>query len=137
MPQPEWRTTGLVSVSSDEVLGKTIATTEAQRSGFEKAVRAGVRVAFGSDAGVFPHGLQGRQFALYVKYGLTPAQALQSATRWAAELMGWEHRVGTLAPGLHADLVAVEGDPVGDITLLENVTKVMRSGRWVDASSKS
>ena len=72
-----------------------------------------------------------------MKYGLTPAQAIQSATRWAAELMGWEHRVGTLAPGLCADLVAVEGDPVGDITLLENVTKVMRAGRWVDASSRN
>ena len=115
---------------SEEVLRKAEMTTQVQRDGFEKAVAAGVRLAFGSDACVFPHGLQGRQFALYVKHGLTPAQAIQSATRWAAELMGWEDRVGTVAAGTYADLVAVAGDPTADITLLEGNLKVMTAGRW-------
>jgi len=118
---------------SEEVLRKSQETTDVQRVGFRKAIDAGVRLAFGSDAGVFPHGLQGRQFALYVEHGLTPAQAIQSATRWAAELMGWEDRVGSLSPGCYADLVAIEGDPLHDITLLEAVSGVMKGGEWITA----
>lgn len=115
---------------SEEVIRKTRETTDAQREGFAKAVEAGVRIAFGSDAAVIPHGIQGRQFRLYVEHGMTPTQALQSATRWAAELMGWEERVGSLTPGFHADLVVVEGDPLDDITTLENVARVMKDGAW-------
>ena len=118
---------------TDEVLRKARETTEVQRDGFEKAVTAGVRLAFGSDAGVIPHGTQGRQFALYVKHGLTPTQAIQSATRWAAELMGWEDRVGTIEAGQFADLVAVPGNPVGDIALLEGKLRVMIRGEWFAA----
>jgi imidazolonepropionase-like amidohydrolase len=116
---------------SEEVLRKTRETTDVQRVGFRKAVAAGVRLAFGSDAAVFPHGMQGRQFALYVEHGLPPARALQSATRWAAELMGWENRVGSLVPDTYADLVGVRGNPLEDITLLENVALVMKGGAWV------
>jgi imidazolonepropionase-like amidohydrolase len=116
---------------SEEVLEKSRQTTDVQREGFSRAVDAGVRVAFGSDAGVFPHGIQARQFAYYVRHGLTPAQALQSATRWAAELMRWEDRVGSLAPGTVADLVGVRGNPLDDITLLEDVGLVMKGGAWV------
>lgn len=115
---------------SDEVMRKTRETTDVQREGFAKAIQAGVRLAFGSDAAVIPHGTQGRQFALYVEHGLTPAQALQSATRWAAELMRWEDRVGHLGPGLHADLVAIAGNPLDDITAMETPAGVMKDGQW-------
>ncbi|HUO47105.1 MAG TPA: amidohydrolase family protein [Acidimicrobiia bacterium] len=113
---------------SEEVLHKTEATTEAQRIGFEKAVAAGVPIAFGTDAGVFPHGVNARQFSYYVRYGLTPIQAVQSATRWAAEMMGWEGKIGSIAPGLLADLVAVRGDPTVDVSLLEDIDFVMKGG---------
>ncbi|HSL27355.1 MAG TPA: amidohydrolase family protein [Acidimicrobiia bacterium] len=116
---------------SPEVLKKNELTAEAQRSGFTKCVKAGVRIAFGSDAGMFPHRLAGRQFAYYVKHGLTPLQAILSATVWAAELMGWEDRVGSIRPGHYADLVAVAGDPTEDIRLLEEVDFVMKGGRVV------
>jgi len=115
---------------TDEVLRKTKMTNQAQRDGFEKAVAAGVRIAFGSDAAVFPHGLQGRQFALYVEHGLAPAQAMQTATRTAAELMGWENRVGSLAAGHYADLIAVRDNPLDDVRSLESVDWVMKAGRW-------
>jgi imidazolonepropionase-like amidohydrolase len=113
---------------SAEVMDKNAMTTDAQRSGFERAVKAGVRIAFGTDAGVFPHGYNARQLAYYVRYGLTPLQAIQSATRWAAELMGWEGRVGAIAPGLKADLIAVPGDPTAAISLFEKVDFVMKDG---------
>ncbi len=122
---------GPVRGYTEEVLRKSRETTDVQRAGFRKAVDAGVRIAFGSDAAVFPHGLQGRQFGLYVEHGLSPAGAIQSATRWAAELMGWEDRVGSLQPGRHADLVVIAGDPLSDISLLEDVAGVMKGGEWV------
>lgn len=116
---------------SKEVLSKTEMTAEAQRQGFRKAVERGVKLAFGTDAGVFPHGTNVRQFLLYVENGLTPSQAIRSATSWAAELIGWEDRIGALIPGAHADLVVVDGDPLTDIALLERPSGVMKGGRWV------
>lgn len=115
----------------EEVLRKAEMTTEAQRAGFKKATEAGVRIAYGTDAGVYPHGDNAIQFGHYVEHGLTPEQALQSATRWAAELMGWEDRVGALEPGLFADLVVVDGDPTRDVGLLRQVSGVMKDGVWV------
>ncbi|MFZ0013900.1 MAG: amidohydrolase family protein [Acidimicrobiia bacterium] len=115
---------------SDEVMAKTELTTQAQRDGFRKAVAAGVKVAFGTDSGVYPHGDNARQLSLYVEHGLTAAQTLQSATLWAAELMGWDDRVGSLRPGLYADLVVVDGDPLADITTLEHPSGVMKGGVW-------
>ncbi len=114
-----------------EVLAKTEMTNDVQRRGFGAAVAAGVRIAFGTDAAVYPHGDNAIQFGYYVKHGLTPAQAIQSATRWAAELMGREDRVGSLQPGTHADLVVVEGNPLQDIDLLRTVSRVMKGGVWV------
>jgi imidazolonepropionase-like amidohydrolase len=93
-----------------------------------RAVKAGVKIAYGTDSSVYPHGLNGRQFAVLVKIGMTPAQAVQSATWNAAELMGWSDRVGIVAPGHFADLVAVDGDPTEDVTLLERVRFVMKGG---------
>ncbi len=116
---------------SAEVMRKTLETTQAQRDGFAAAVAAGVRIAFGTDAGVFPHGDNARQLAYYVRYGLTAGQALQSATRWAAELLGLEREIGALEPGLAADVVAVPGDPTVDVRVVETVALVVQGGRVV------
>ena len=111
-----------------EYIRKNLETTDAQRQGFAAAVKAGVKIAFGTDAGVYPHGNNARQFAYMVRYGMTPMQAIQSATSVAAELLRWEKDVGAIAPGRYADLVAVQGDPLADITLLEKVGPVMKGG---------
>ena len=116
---------------SEEVLRKTEMTTGVQRVGFTKALRAGVKIAYGTDACVYPHGNNARQLSYYVDHGLSLAQAIQSATRWAAELMGWKDRVGSLTPGTYADLVIVEGNPLDDVTMLEDVNGVMKGGDWV------
>jgi imidazolonepropionase-like amidohydrolase len=116
---------------SDEVMRKARLTADAQRSGFRKAVEAGVKVAYGTDAGVYPHGDNALQLPLYAEHGLSPAQALQSATRWAAELMGWEHEVGHLGAGAYADLVVVEGNPLEDLGLVQQPAGVMKGGAWV------
>jgi imidazolonepropionase-like amidohydrolase len=102
---------------------------EIQRRAFEKAVKAGVRTAFGTDSSVYPHGLNARQFAWQVRYGQTPAEAIRSATLSAAELIGREKEFGTLEPGKWADLIAVKGDPLQDVKVLENVSFVMKEGR--------
>lgn len=110
-----------------ETLRKNQETTEAQRDGFRKAVKAGVRIAYGTDAGVYPHGLNARQLPYMVKYGMTPMQAIQSATTVAAELMR-KTDVGAVAPGRFADMIAVDGDALADISLLEHVGSVMKGG---------
>jgi imidazolonepropionase-like amidohydrolase len=99
-----------------------------QRENFQRAVRAGVKIAFGSDAGVYPHGWNAKQFAHMVRWGLTPMQAIQAATTSAADLPGWSDQVGRISPGRYADLVAVRGDPLADITELERVQFVMKGG---------
>jgi len=116
---------------SAEILRKNDDTTEAQRQGFAKAVKAGVRITFGTDAGVYPHGLNARQFKYMVRYGMTPMQAIQSATTVAAELLGWSKDVGALSPGHWADMVAVSRDPLADIAVLETVDHVMKGGEVV------
>jgi imidazolonepropionase-like amidohydrolase len=94
-----------------------------------RAFKSGVKVAFGTDAAVYPHGLNGREFAVYVKLGMTPMQAIQSATVNAADLLGWSDRVGAIEAGKFADLIAVSGDPTADITTLERVSFVMKGGQ--------
>src|SRR4051812_23734005 len=101
----------------------------AQRENFRKAVKAGVKMAFGTDAGVCAYGTSGKQFAFMVKYGMSPMQAIQAATSNAADLLGKSKLLGAVKPGRYADLVAVEGDPLGDISLLENVKFVMKDGK--------
>ena len=103
----------------------------AQRENFQRAVRAGVKIAFGTDAGVYPHGWNAKQFAHMVRWGLTPMQAIQAATVNAADLMGWSDRVGSLEPGHYADVIAVHGDPLADVATLEKVTFVMKGGAVV------
>lgn len=111
-----------------ETMAKNDETTQAQRDGFAKAVRSGVRIAFGTDSGVYPHGLNAIQFAYQVRYGQSPAEAVRSATATAAELMGWEDRVGTLRPGRYADLVAFGTDPLADVATLRAPLAVVKGG---------
>ena len=113
---------------TEETLRKTVMTNDAQREGFAKSVKAGVRIAHGTDSGIYPHGWNAKNLAFYVRFGLTPMQAIRSATRWSAELMRWEDRVGAIEPGLFADLIAVPGDPADDVTILEDVPFVMKGG---------
>ncbi len=101
---------------------------EAQRQRFTKAVRAGLKLSFGTDAGVCPHGVAARQFAFMVKYGMTPLQAIQSATVSAADLLGKSDLLGSLQPGKYADVIAVDGDPLADIRVLEHIRFVMKEG---------
>jgi imidazolonepropionase-like amidohydrolase len=100
-----------------------------QRENFGKAVRAGVKMSFGSDAGVCPYGDSVKQFAFMVKFGMTPMQAIQAATINAADLLGNRDLLGLLKPGKYADLIAVTGDPVSDVSVLEHVDFVMKEGK--------
>lgn len=111
-----------------ETMAKNDETTQAQRDGFAKAVKAGVRIAFGTDNGVYPHGMNAIQFGYQVRYGQTPTEAIRSATATAAELMGWEDRVGTLEPGRFADLVAFGADPLADMAVLRAPLAVVKGG---------
>src|SRR5579864_3821841 len=100
-----------------------------QRDNFRKAVHAGVKMSFGTDAGVCPYGVGAKQFAFMVKYGMTPMQAIQAATINAADLLGKRDLLGSLKPGKYADIIAVNGDPLQNISVLENVSFVMKAGR--------
>jgi imidazolonepropionase-like amidohydrolase len=115
-----------------DYLRKNRETTDAQREGFAKAVKLGVKIGYGTDSGVYPHGLNGRQFAYMVKYGMTPMQAIRSATIEPARLMGKESDIGMIAPGRFADLIAVDGDPLKDVHALETVAAVMKGGALVE-----
>ncbi|HEY7179869.1 MAG TPA: amidohydrolase family protein [Blastocatellia bacterium] len=98
------------------------------RKNIAHAFAQGVPVAFGTDAAVYPHGLNGREFAVYVKLGMTPLQAIQTATVHASKLLGWDDRIGAIEAGRYADLIAVDGDPTKDVTELERVKWVMKGG---------
>src|SRR5271166_316016 len=99
------------------------------RDNFRKAVAAGVKLSFGTDAGVCPYGINAKQFAFMVKYGMTPMQAIQAATSNAADLLGRSNEFGSIKPGKFADIIAVGGDPLSDVSLLENVQFVMKDGK--------
>jgi imidazolonepropionase-like amidohydrolase len=115
----------------EENLRKDREIAQIQRDNFRKAHRAGVRMVFGSDAGVMPHGHAGRQFRTMVAYGMTPLEAIQAATRNAAEALG-RNDVGVLAPGRYGDMVAVDGDPLRDVTVLERPAAVIKGGKRID-----
>jgi imidazolonepropionase-like amidohydrolase len=106
------------------------SVAEVSEPSFRRALAGGVKIAFGSGVGPFPHGTQTKEFAFMVKFGMTPLQALRAATSEAAQLMGWQDRIGSVEAGKFADLVAVAGDPLADITELERVKFVMKGG-WV------
>ncbi len=101
---------------------------ETQRENFRKAVRAGLKLAFGTDAGICPYGTSAMQFGFMVKYGMSPMQVIQAATSSAADLIGRTSEFGSIKPGKYADLIAVAGDPLKDVTVLENVQFVMKDG---------
>ena len=113
------------------LLAKAQEVLPAARKNIAHAFAAGVKVAFGTDAAVYPHGLNGRQFDVMVKLGLTPLQAIQAGTVNAADLLGWSGKVGTLESGAWGDIVAVDGDPLKDVTTLERVKFVMKGGEVI------
>jgi imidazolonepropionase-like amidohydrolase len=110
-------------VQHDAALGQI------QRDNFRKAVRAGMKLSFGTDAGVCPYGVAARQFAFMVKYGMTPMQAIQAATTSAADLLGRSDVLGSIKPGKYADIIAVASDPIRDVRALETVSFVMKDGK--------
>ena len=110
------------NVEKEKMVGK------AQRENFQKAVQAGAKMAFGTDAGVYPHGDNARQFFYMVKYGMTPAQAIRAATSSAADLIGRAKDVGSIEAGKYADIIAVSADPLQDVRALEKVQFVMKGG---------
>ncbi|MGH6651463.1 MAG: amidohydrolase family protein [Sphingopyxis sp.] len=112
----------------EDNLRKDREIAQAQRDNFRKAHKAGVRMVFGSDAGVMPHGLVGGQFKIMVQYGMTPLEAIQAATRNAAEALTREKDVGAIAVGRYADIIAVDGDPLADVRELESVDAVVKGG---------
>lgn len=112
----------------DKIIEKERQLRKAQNVNWRRAIAAGVKMAFGTDAGVYPHGTNARQFKYLLELGLTPLQTIQMATSNAADLLGWQDKVGTLAPGAWADLIAVEGDPLSDVTVLERPSFVMKGG---------
>ena len=115
----------------DFVVRKMKEVSAVGQNNLKKAFAAGVKVAFGTDAAVYPHGLNAHEFAVYVRLGMTPLQAIQTATVNASDLLGWSNKVGTLDPGKFADLIAVDGDPLKDVTTLEKVRFVMKGGEVI------
>ena len=111
-----------------ESLAKERQVGQVQRNNFQKAHEAGVRMAFGTDASIYPHGNNARQFAYMVRYGMTPIEAIQAATVNAAELIGWPGDVGAIEAGMYADIIAVRGNPLEDVRELEDVRFVMKGG---------
>ncbi|MEO5972329.1 MAG: amidohydrolase family protein, partial [Sphingomicrobium sp.] len=112
-------------------LRKDREIAQIQRDGFRAAHKAGVKMVFASDAGVMPHGQIGKQFRTMVQYGMTPLEAIQAATRNAAEALGKMNDVGAIAVGRFGDLVAVTGDPTRDVTLLERPAAVVKGGKLI------
>jgi imidazolonepropionase-like amidohydrolase len=115
----------------DYVVRKMQAVSAVGQDTLKKAFAAGVKVAFGTDAAVYPHGLNAHEFAVYVRLGMSPLQAIQTATIHGADLLGWSSKIGTLEAGKWADLIAVEGDPLKDVTTLQRVKFVMKGGEVV------
>jgi len=115
----------LESIEKERKLGRL------QRENFRRAFQAGAKIAFGTDAGVYPHGDNAKQFAKMVEWGMRPIDAIRAATLNAAELIGHPDKLGSLEPGHYADLIAVQGDPLSDVKVLESVAFVMKGGTVV------
>jgi imidazolonepropionase-like amidohydrolase len=123
--QAEGRRNGVL----EDNLRKDREIAQIQRDNFRRAHAAGVKMVFGSDAGVMPHGTAGGQFRYMVGYGMTPIEAIQAATRNAAQALGRERDVGAIAVGRYGDIIAVDGDPLRDVRALEDVDVVIKGGR--------
>ena len=126
---------GVLPAAALDTLRRRVAedreVTAVQRENFRRAHRAGVKMVFGSDAGVMPHGTAAGQFRTMVDYGMTPLEAIQAATRNAAQALGRERDVGAIAVGRYGDLVAVQGDPLRDVTVLTRADAVIKGGQLV------
>jgi imidazolonepropionase-like amidohydrolase len=118
------------SLAKEKLIGRK------QRETFRAAHAAGVKMLFGTDAGVYPHGQNARQFAKMVEWGMTPMEAIQAATKSAAEALDRSADVGAIAPGRYADLIAVDGDPIADVRSLETVAVVMKGGKIVRGAAE-
>ncbi len=112
----------------DEFIRKNDETTEAQRLVFAKAYKAGVPITFGTDSGVYPHGDNAKQFLIMVQRGMTPMDAIKAATSVAAVFIGWDEDVGSITEGRYGDLIAVRGDPLEDIGILQDIKVVIKGG---------
>jgi imidazolonepropionase-like amidohydrolase len=121
-------TAGVEQEWPEEFLRKNIETTDAQRAVFTKAHRMGVPIIYGTDSGVYPHGDNAKQFAIMVRHGMSEMDAIKAATSVSAKYIGWDADVGALTPGRFGDLIAVEGDPLADISVLESVAVVIKGG---------
>jgi imidazolonepropionase-like amidohydrolase len=125
----DWMQENAVKIGLPPMYSEKMKTVSAaMRQNVTKALQGGVKIAFGTDAAVYPHGLNAHEFAVYVKLGMSPLQAIQTATVNAADLLGWSDRIGSLDEGKFADVVAVNGDPTKDVTLLQNPVMVMKGG---------
>src|SRR3954468_6133446 len=122
--------TGTANGTEQESLDKERMIGLKQRQTFQRATRAGVKMLFGTDAGVYPHGDNGKQFAKMVQWGMTPIQAIRAATTSAAEALG-RNDVGAIQPGRYGDIIAVRGDPLANVAVLEHVDAVIKGGRLV------
>jgi imidazolonepropionase-like amidohydrolase len=133
----DWHRENLGKIKApDFAVRKMKEVSAVGQNNLKKAFAAGLRVAFGTDAAVYPHGLNAHEFAVYVRLGMTPLQAIQTATINASDLLGWSSKIGTLEPGKFADLIAVDGDPLKDVTTLEQVKFVMKGGEVVKNAYK-
>jgi imidazolonepropionase-like amidohydrolase len=124
-----WSENGSKLHMPDFIVTKMKLVSAQSEKNLQKAFQAGVKVALGTDAAVYPHGLNAHELAVYVKLGMTPLQAIQTTTINDADLLGWSDKIGTLEPGKWADIIAVDGDPIQDITTLQRVKFVMKSGQ--------
>jgi len=120
----------------EEFLIKNREITEEQRDSFTKAHQAGVRIVYGTDAGVYPHGDNAKQFSYMVKNGMTPTEAIQAATIHAADVMGWGNQVGQINSGFFADIVALRDNPIDNIKTLENIEVVIKGGQLFKLEEK-
>jgi imidazolonepropionase-like amidohydrolase len=128
----DWHKENAAKANLPDFTRKKMEMVSAQGTNIAKrAFAAGVKVGFGTDAAVYPHGLNAHEFAVYVRLGMTPLQAIQTATINDADLLGWSDKVGTLEPGKWADIIAVDGDPLQDVTVLQHVKFVMKGGTVV------
>src|ERR1700677_536148 len=128
----DWLTENLQTLGlTPSMIEKAKIVLPIAQKNISHAFKEGVKVAFGTDAAVYPHGLNAHEFGKMVSMGLTPLQSIQAATVNAADLIGWSDRVGTLEPGKFADIVAVQGDPLADVHVLENVHFVMKGGEVI------
>jgi imidazolonepropionase-like amidohydrolase len=120
----------------EEFLIKNREITEEQRDSFTKAHQAGVRIVYGTDAGVYPHGDNAKQFSYMVKQGMTSVEAIQAATIHAADVMGWGNQVGRINPGFFADIVALRDNPISNIQALEKIDVVIKGGQLYKLEGK-